>query len=79
MQADIDRFLSEEYNKDKDPDRPLWIFYILNGLADGRGCMIANIDHCIGDGVSLIQVCSHDADLFKLAETYSSGSLLASG
>ena len=36
-QADIDRFLSEEYNKDKDPDRPLWIFYVLNGLADGRG------------------------------------------
>jgi hypothetical protein len=55
-QSHIDNFLSSKYNEDKSPDSPLWIFYILQNLADGRHCIIANIDHCIGDGITMVQV-----------------------
>lgn len=55
-QTDIDAFLSSEYAATKDVVRPLWRFYVLNGLADGRSCLFVNIDHCIGDGIALVQV-----------------------
>ena len=55
-QAEIDQFLSEQYKRSKPGGAPLWIFYVLNDLADGRSCLVANIDHCIGDGITMIQV-----------------------
>jgi hypothetical protein len=53
---DIDHFLNEKYNEMKRMDKPLWIFYILNNLHDSRSCIILNIDHAIGDGISQVQV-----------------------
>lgn len=55
-QTDIDKFLSYQYKVNKPSDAPLWVFYVLNNLADGRSCLVANIDHCIGDGITMIQV-----------------------
>jgi hypothetical protein len=55
-QREIDTFVSREYAASKDPTKPLWIFYVLNNLADGRSCLLVNIDHSIGDGIALIQV-----------------------
>ena len=55
-QSDLDAFLSSQYKVSKPSDAPLWIFYVLNDLADGRSCLVANIDHCIGDGITMVQV-----------------------
>lgn len=35
-----------------DRGKPLWEIYIVNGLADGRGAMIARVHHALADGVS---------------------------
>lgn len=55
-QADLDAFLSSQYQVSKSIHAPLWVFYVLNGLADGRSCLVANVDHSIGDGATMIEV-----------------------
>ena len=57
-QKDLDMFLSTLYKENKPSCAPLWMFYVLNDLADGRSCLVANIDHCIGDGITMVQVSS---------------------
>jgi hypothetical protein len=57
-QREIDAFVSKEYAASKDVTMPLWMFYVMNNLADGRSCILVNIDHSIGDGISLVQVMS---------------------
>lgn len=53
---DIDAFMQELYAVDMDTDKPLWVMYVLNSLADGRSCLVFVIDHAIGDGISLTNV-----------------------
>jgi hypothetical protein len=55
-QADMDSFLSAQYQISKSSHAPLWVFYVMNDLADGRSCLVGNIDHCIGDGITMVQV-----------------------
>ena len=52
----MDSFLSQQYQDRKNVNEPLWLFYVLNNLADGRSCLVANIDHCIGDGITMVNV-----------------------
>jgi diacylglycerol O-acyltransferase / wax synthase len=35
-----------------DRNKPLWEIYVVKGLADGRGAMLARIHHSLADGVS---------------------------
>jgi WS/DGAT/MGAT family acyltransferase len=47
-----------------DRARPLWEFYVLDGLHDGTSAMIMKLHHSISDGVGLVQMTS------SLVETY---------
>jgi hypothetical protein len=55
-QQDVSNFLSECYMTHKSIERPLWTFHVLNNLENGRSCLIANIDHCLGDGIAMVEV-----------------------
>jgi diacylglycerol O-acyltransferase len=35
-----------------DRDRPLWRYWLVDGLADGRWALISQVHHCLVDGVS---------------------------
>ena len=37
-----------------DRTRPLWSYVVVDGLADGRGALLARIHHTVGDGTSLL-------------------------
>ncbi|WP_312872047.1 wax ester/triacylglycerol synthase family O-acyltransferase [Amycolatopsis dendrobii] len=39
-----------------DRDRPLWQFWILEGLPDGRWALLAKVHHCLADGISAAQL-----------------------
>lgn len=55
-QSNVDGFISDLYRDNMAVDMPLWKFYVLNNLASGKSCLIASINHCIGDGVAMVQV-----------------------
>ena len=39
-----------------DRTRPLWMYVVVEGLADGRGALLAKIHHAVGDGESLVKM-----------------------
>lgn len=41
-----------------DKDRPLWEFYLVNGLAEGRAGVIMKLHHAVSDGVGLVNMTS---------------------
>mmetsp|Transcript_16053 Transcript_16053/g.18162 ORF Transcript_16053/g.18162 Transcript_16053/m.18162 type:complete len:486 (-) Transcript_16053:71-1528(-) len=51
-----------------DKDKPLWQFTIVPELDDGRGCLITNISHVIGDGMSQIEILYRLIDPQSLAD-----------
>ena len=52
----ITQFLQDPY----DHTRPLWQYVVVDGLADGRGALVAKLHHTVADGFSAV----------KLAEAY---------
>ncbi len=52
----ISQFLQDPY----DHTRPLWQYVVVDGLADGRGALVAKLHHTVADGFSAV----------KLAEAY---------
>jgi hypothetical protein len=55
-QCDLDDLMSKLYMEDMDFDKPLWRFFVINNMADGRHMLIAVVDHAIGDGASMINI-----------------------
>lgn len=41
-----------------DKDRPLWEFYIVDDLEEGRGALIMKLHHSVSDGVGLVRMTS---------------------
>src|SRR5262249_45354785 len=41
-----------------DRDRPLWEFYVVEGLAGGKAGLVMKLHHAISDGVGLVQMMS---------------------
>jgi diacylglycerol O-acyltransferase len=39
-----------------DRTRPLWMYVVVDGLADGRGALLAKIHHTVGDGETLVKM-----------------------
>lgn len=39
-----------------DRTRPLWMYIVVDGLADGRGALLAKIHHTVGDGETLVKM-----------------------
>jgi NRPS condensation-like uncharacterized protein len=55
-QYQINDFVSKLYTENMDHSRPLWRFFVINHMADGRHMLLAVIDHSIGDGVTMVEV-----------------------
>ena len=45
-------WLQESYDR----TRPLWMYVVVDGLADGRGALLTKIHHTVGDGQSLVKL-----------------------
>ncbi|MEN8184349.1 MAG: wax ester/triacylglycerol synthase domain-containing protein, partial [Myxococcota bacterium] len=41
-----------------DKDRPLWEFYVVDDLEEGRGALIMKLHHSVSDGVGLVRMTS---------------------
>jgi len=39
-----------------DRTRPLWMYVVVDGLADGRGALLTKIHHTVGDGESVVKM-----------------------
>jgi diacylglycerol O-acyltransferase len=39
-----------------DRTRPLWMYVVVDGLADGRGALLSKIHHTVGDGETLVKM-----------------------
>eukprot|EP00291_Cryptomonas_curvata_P007428 CAMPEP_0172194746 /NCGR_PEP_ID=MMETSP1050-20130122/25778_1 /TAXON_ID=233186 /ORGANISM="Cryptomonas curvata, Strain CCAP979/52" /LENGTH=191 /DNA_ID=CAMNT_0012870641 /DNA_START=195 /DNA_END=766 /DNA_ORIENTATION=- len=53
---DVNQYLSNLYQENKDLERPLWKVHVLNGLAGGLHGVVINVDHSLGDGASMVEV-----------------------
>ena len=54
--------VSEHMSEPLDPDRPLWVFYILDNY-HGGSALLGRFHHCVGDGLALMMVLLSLTDL----------------
>ena len=65
---DIDRWAGERYDEQVDMTKPLWNFYIVPRLDDGRSAVVTVSSHALTDGVALVEV------LFSLVDNLANDS-----
>lgn len=46
-----------------DPARPLWVFTVVEGLADGSAALVLKVHHALTDGIGGVQIAAHVVDL----------------
>lgn len=51
-EAALMKALMQVYEQPLDRGKPLWELHLFNGLAGGRSAILAKIHHCLGDGIS---------------------------
>jgi diacylglycerol O-acyltransferase len=56
---EIGRLISRLMSQRMDRDRPLWEYWFVEGLPDGRWALLSKVHHCVVDGVS-------GTDLYRL-------------
>lgn len=52
--AKVSELASWLYTHPHSKERPLWRFYVIQNMEDGRSLLFGDIDHSIGDGLSLV-------------------------
>ena len=50
--AELRRLMARVMGQRLDRDRPLWEYWVVDGLAQGRWALISKVHHCMVDGVS---------------------------
>jgi diacylglycerol O-acyltransferase / wax synthase len=63
----LQQLVGEMISLTLDPDRPLWVFYVVDNYFQGSA-LICRLHHCIADGLALVQVLLAMADLDPDAE-----------
>jgi WS/DGAT/MGAT family acyltransferase len=58
----LQAYVGELMGQPLDPDRPLWIFYLVNNYLNGSA-LVCRLHHCIADGLALVQVLLGTADV----------------
>lgn len=48
-----------------DPARPLWVFTLVEGLADGSAALVLKVHHALTDGIGGVQIAAHVVDLAR--------------
>ena len=61
-QEALQQMVGEMISQPLDPDRPLWVFYVVDNYVDGSA-LICRLHHCIADGLALVQVLLAMTDL----------------
>ena len=61
--------VSHLYSKHLDRSRPLWEFWLIEGLEDGKYAVLQKIHHCLMDGYGLITLMDIVGDLTPQART----------
>ena len=51
------------YEEPYDRTRPLWMFYAIDGLEDGRGALLAKQHHAVADGIGALRMAEVYTDL----------------
>jgi WS/DGAT/MGAT family acyltransferase len=55
------------YEEPYDRTRPLWMFYAVDGLEDGRGALITKQHHAVADGIGALRMAEVYTDLERTA------------
>lgn len=50
--AELHRLMARIMSQRMDRTRPLWEYWVVEGLADGRWALVQKVHHCVVDGVS---------------------------
>ena len=58
----LQQLVGEMMSQPLDPDKPLWVFYVVDNYVQGSA-LICRLHHCIADGLALVQVLLATADL----------------
>ena len=54
--AELLEWMGDFYSHRLDRSRPLWEITLLDGLSDGRWCLVTKVHHCLVDGISGVSV-----------------------
>lgn len=60
--AALFRLIADLMERRLDRDRPLWEYWVIEGLPDGRWATLVKVHHCLTDGIAAVQLLAGFAD-----------------